>query len=365
MATGIDLCACNAVLARGVYNHRYLRGQSESLSAVYSFLYKATYEQFQKYFEAGGGISYGDIGFSADMSRSEFEEKQAEFRTAYSSLYQERSSIELLESYGDRNVLEAWMSCKASCDIKDVMLSWVDVNDEHNMTFHLKWDTSHGSLEPTVQGSVIRGAVVLDPSVPEGQVLPVDFTIVQGDTPRSIYREDVNQPVVIDVYVSDGLSITEYVPKHVPVIIDDEDDPPPHFYVALRATWDITGEGPRYVTASGSSLTCEGQSVGYQQSFELIALGGDLSPGSEVQIKYQDQYWRTNSENGLSLGEWNDSATRFKLFYYGGNIVLQGANGHYVCGKVGEFSEGLMATASSLTGENERRTVFALQYLSN
>jgi hypothetical protein len=213
-AQGNDPCSCNAVLISGVYSYRAERGDSEATQDVANFLAFASYEQFKKTVNAGGGFDIGGFGFSADMSEEEFHERQTQLRQYYHFSSWSKTSRDLVERYGDKNVLNAWATCKSTCNATG-LLSWIEVNDANNLVLHLKWSTSIDAQPPQVQDSRINGGRVSDNSVAQGKVYKTGKVLKVGDQTRRIYRPKSKKAVTINISLKGADDVDVYVPKFI------------------------------------------------------------------------------------------------------------------------------------------------------
>src|SRR5215813_1381686 len=148
-----DPCSCNAALIEGIYAERQSKGDSSALDAVYSYISTASYDEFTKSLSGSGGASFLSFGFSASMTKGEFEAHQKKMTSQYRQSSQRYDSKTLIEKFGDENVLKAWSGCKAQCVIPGHIHSWLDVHDAKNLTLSLR---STLSGEPVkIKGSTL------------------------------------------------------------------------------------------------------------------------------------------------------------------------------------------------------------------
>ena len=96
-----DQCSCNAALLDGVYSSRVIRNDSNARLDVVSRLQSMTYEEFRDALGASGGASFLGFGFSANMTRDQFQRRQSELRTEHALTSSTVSNQQLFERYGD------------------------------------------------------------------------------------------------------------------------------------------------------------------------------------------------------------------------------------------------------------------------
>src|SRR6266404_63637 len=237
--TNSDQCSCNAVLMQGVYNYRAERGDRDARAEVERYIARTDYEEFKKSMSAGGGGSYAGFGLSASTSREEYQRTQRQMQEKYRNYSMEVSSRQLLERYGDKNVLDTWAHCKATCETRGLH-SWVEENDAKNMILHIKWNP-YPETNPIVQNSTIIGAKLIGDSITPGTLFPKNYVIPVGESRLSIHRDNMNEPVVINVEIR-GMDIAEYVPQFIPVIGPQRRDP----IIQYLSDMEETGSGGIY-----------------------------------------------------------------------------------------------------------------------
>jgi hypothetical protein len=210
-----DACGCNAALMNGIFSYRAERGDSEARAETARYIARMSYEEFQKAVSSGGGFSFAGFGLDANTSQSQFERRRNELREEYKDYKFSKSTRELLERYGDKNVLDAWSRCKESCN-SGGLRSWVRLDDANNMALYLKWVPFGDMPQPVVTNSSIAGAVVRDDNVPKGKLLNSGETISTKQTIIPLYREDKNTPVTLNIKVTGaGTDVYEYVPPFI------------------------------------------------------------------------------------------------------------------------------------------------------
>ncbi len=209
-----DPCGCNAVLMHGVYSYRSLNGDTEATREVERYIARLSYEEFKKTQNSGGGGSYAGYGLDYQTGKEEFEKKRDELRSKHRDYSYSSTSRQILERFGDRNVLRAWNDCKRSCDVSGIT-SWVEVNDIDNFILNIQWQPFPGTSKAEVIGSRITDARVLRDGVAAGKVTPKNFSFTTGVSKFPIYRKNSKRPVVITINI-DGMDVVEFIPKHIP-----------------------------------------------------------------------------------------------------------------------------------------------------
>ncbi len=105
-AQNTDPCGCNEVLRDGVYRYRVERGDSDAQSEMERDIAQTSHVEFMKRRALGGGGSYAGIGVNFNMSKEDYEKKQGELREKHRDWQKVTSSKELIEKFGDENVLK-------------------------------------------------------------------------------------------------------------------------------------------------------------------------------------------------------------------------------------------------------------------
>jgi len=214
-----DPCGCNAVLVDGVFSYRMSRGDNAAEKDIETIIKNSTYDDYQKTLQAGGGASYAGYGFNANMSRGEYEAHRTE-KFGYSREHEgSKSSQELLERYGDHEVLISSFNCKKQCNVRGIV-SWVDFLDKDNFVLNINWTPFIGptSPNPRIRMSSLSNARADFAS--EGQLARDGYEIFNGQNKFTIHREDSKQAVVMTAIIP-GMDVVEYVSPFTPVL------PPP------------------------------------------------------------------------------------------------------------------------------------------
>src|SRR5215471_6811316 len=133
MAQNVDPCGCNAVLLDGIFTFRAENGDEQARRDVLHEVAISSYDEMQQQFSASGGTAFAGFGFNAGMSQSEFEKKVEELKRIDHESGGHKSSRDLLEKYGDKDVLAAWTSCKGNCQQAGIN-SWVERLSENRFT---------------------------------------------------------------------------------------------------------------------------------------------------------------------------------------------------------------------------------------
>ncbi len=217
-----DSCGCYAVLADGVYNYRAERGDQSASNYVRQMIANSNYDEFKRSVSAGGGASFFDFGFNANMSRGEYEARKTAFRQEMQGGGVSATSRDVLERYGDANVLSAWGSCMSSCNTQGLH-SWASVVDSNTVILHIKWIPTP-STQPRVENSHLVNGTVVGSNSDGSALLPAGFNIPTGETIRVIRRSNVNQPVIATAEIT-GMDIAQFIPKYIPTISEGEQTP--------------------------------------------------------------------------------------------------------------------------------------------
>jgi hypothetical protein len=223
-----DPCGCNAVLHGGVYNYRSKRGDASADKDVTTFLKNATYDEFKKASMVGGGFSVAGIGFNASDSQTEFQKHQSELIQKSKEIDTTTTSEELLERYGDSNVLGAWSACKSTCSVRGITSWFTREGDDDHWALHIVWTPFPGAANPTVQSSTLSGGRV--PGERPGRILSARTVLPVGETKRMIVRDDVKKAVTITVGIP-GMDVVHNIP---PVIAPLPLPPPGVSFVACK-----------------------------------------------------------------------------------------------------------------------------------
>lgn len=264
-----DACGCNAVLVNGVYNYRAVKADASAQQLVEQYIAKTSYDEFRKNFQGSGGISVPQFcGISAETSKEEYEKKQQTYRSKDTNWSTSATSQDILERFGDSNVLNAWAACKASCK-QNGLHSWIDVRDQHYITFHLKFIADH---DETIRfkDSVVVGAVSMTEGVAPGTLLkPTDWR--QGEKTIWLHRDDSSKPVIVHVEVSGGLDQDAYIPAWIPP--------------ASNVTPAIAESYKDIILCSGGANACREEVVGYRGNLAGVPpKGPGYPPDGPTQI---------------------------------------------------------------------------------
>jgi len=208
-----DPCGCDAVLVNGVYNYRYERGDAESSKVVKSFIVRTSYDEFRKAGSGGGGGSYAGIGVDFNMSKEEYEAKQREFKQEGFTGEEYQSSKEILEKFGDQNVLNAWTKCKLNNCNKEGLYPIISRYDDRNYALFIRWDPCAG-CQAIVQGSSLINGESNRVDDNSDEVLPKNFVFPPEDTKILIRRADIDKPTIISISIP-GRDILAYIPPYV------------------------------------------------------------------------------------------------------------------------------------------------------
>ena len=210
-----DPCGCDAVLVDGVYNYRSAKGDIQSLDVVKSYIVRTSYEDFMKNKANSLGGSYKLLSIDSGSSKSQYESKKQEFRQQGYSGSEYQESNDILEKYGDENVLKAWSKCRSDCITNGGLVYLVSVDDQINGSVTLVYQPKAGSTDPVVTESHIanakstRGDDRTETAVPQGYTLPIGKTII------SFRRKNSDEPVIIDLAITGGRDIHIFVPEYI------------------------------------------------------------------------------------------------------------------------------------------------------
>jgi hypothetical protein len=276
-----DPCSCNVALLDGVYASRIVKNDLNAKLDVVSRLQLMTYEEFRDAVSGGGGASFLGFGFNANMTKEQFQRRQSELRTEYTLSSSTTSNQELLERYGDANVLGAWSQCKSTCN-RTGLLSWIEVRDPLNMVLQLKWTPTPGEARPLkVRRSSVDGATVVGGSNPN-RPFNRNAEIPVGLTPVPLKRAEKDDAVWVHVEIP-GYTVAEFVPAYVEPL----PDPPPAQPPALLCHSTPTDAANSVsINVAASCLGCPAKSD-RKQSWE----GGATSVSTD---------WQTNKQGWLS-----------------------------------------------------------------
>ncbi|HWB21111.1 MAG TPA: hypothetical protein VG711_12475 [Phycisphaerales bacterium] len=194
----------------GIWAHRAVRDDLDAAKAVKRYIAKTSYSEFRSSSETGGGLEFAGLGLSASSTEGEYREKQQKFREEVDDWERTIATKELLDTFGDQAVLNAWADCKRQCP-QDGISSWVKVHDEKHVFLYVRWAPHPGAARnATMTGSLVRGARVdnrADARIDEdGRELDV------GETAFLLERTNIDDPIVIKIDFP-GEVVTEYVPK--------------------------------------------------------------------------------------------------------------------------------------------------------
>jgi len=283
LAQANDSCGCNAALVQGVYSYRAERGDTSATSQVERFLAQTSWDELQRQMAAGGGIMINGFGLNANTSRAQYEAHRATLQKKYSDYMRRTDSRELLERYGDQHVLQAWKTCKSTCNTSGV-LTWVEVHDDRNLVLVIQWTPPQGSTtNPSLsRDSSITGARV--DSVAPGKLTTTDKPLPVGQTRFRLLREDVEQPILIHIRVP-GMDRSEYVPRAIPVLPLAVHAGPPQPPAAAQA---LVVERLRITTLTGS-----GKKAATDAKVFLLLAGSEVElshPGNDRQRNQTDVY---------------------------------------------------------------------------
>src|SRR5260370_39356305 len=123
----------------------------------------------QNAFKAGGGASYLGFSINASTSSHEFSKKQTEMRASSKYSSATKSSQDLLETYGDRTIVEAWMRCKSTCN-KPVK-TWVEYLDDNNVVLKFQWSAVN-PFEVRIKSAFFANATVTGQALITGKIEP-------------------------------------------------------------------------------------------------------------------------------------------------------------------------------------------------
>lgn len=214
-----DPCGCDAVLMGGVYSYRYARGDNAAESFLNRYFAQTTWDEFQQKNKASGGISVpGYFGASFAQSKDAYEKHQQAIKTGTTEWNKQLSTTEVLEQFGDKNVLDTFATCKATCS-KEGLFTWIQSNDLKTVVFHLKWEPRQAEQPPMVERSTLENGTASD--------FAAFFTKDRALAPKQvkkffISRANDSAPIKIAIQFSQHDSVAEYVP---PIILTKE--PPP------------------------------------------------------------------------------------------------------------------------------------------
>jgi hypothetical protein len=185
-----DSCDCNAALVTAIYQNRVERGDQGATIDLSGYLSGFSYEDYKKLVDKAGGEVFRILGFTENLSQSEFEQVKA----ALQKKLPPGNSVNvqtLLDRHADLGVLEKWTGCKAECKPTPGVYCWIKDAGYGTIVFYIDYVVRPG--EPSRMATLqLTNAEDLLPE-------PTQFQLSPGITTRSIHRKDDNTPAEIKI----------------------------------------------------------------------------------------------------------------------------------------------------------------------
>lgn len=214
-----DICGCDSSLRDGIFSHRGLKNDNSAKEFVEQEFTKMSYDEFKKSAAGDLAIGYKQI-FNLDASASEidFQKKQDEIKKRNINWKQNNSTEDLLEKFGDRNVLGAWSDCKKSCVAEGPQI-WYTPREEKTLEVKLRYLQKSGIPFLKVASSTIsHGKVTNQPDLKIGQVLKKGKKIDKGEITLFIERNNKNAAITVSIITDTiGNDFNLYIPPFISI----------------------------------------------------------------------------------------------------------------------------------------------------
>ena len=148
-----DPCGCDSALRDGIFSYERSERISPPRSTSRGSSQRCPMIEFKKAASGDLAVGYKKIfNLDASSSMEEFQKQQQQVKSRQVDWKQQASAADLLEKFGDRDVLNTWGRCKSQCTAQGPQL-WYTLRDEPTLEVRLRYIPRPGIPELTITSS--------------------------------------------------------------------------------------------------------------------------------------------------------------------------------------------------------------------
>ena len=245
-----DPCGCDAVLLGGTLHKIYSQRNQNSTFYAKQYIVHTDYSEFKKQTTSGGGVGVLEIlSLNGNMSEQEYNQKKAEYLQESQQYRQDINSDLLIESFGDKTIINAWAGCKRDCVMEELSY-YFELSDSSNINFEIKYLAR--SQIKKITSSIIENGKVIDRH--DNKLVDNNTLLVPGNSAFRIKRQSKKNPVRITVKIA-GDDKIKVIPVYKEAVPPWPPDTLPKPIKICSNEWKTFSQNESFRVVSGLKVT--------------------------------------------------------------------------------------------------------------